>query len=197
MKKAVLDFISHATKMPVLDIKLSHRVEEDFGLAGLDTISFYEGFFEKFSVENPDEFVFDRHCAPEGLLMVKFWLTSIFSKKAREALKVYDVSIGHLMKVAQEKRWTDPAVEQELKLEDHQFVVGHVQALTGKILKVDMTVYIGEGDRYFVFDTKGEAIQYMTRAIEEDPEIECFMVNANEETVMYLDKNGTRRLNDG
>jgi len=106
MKDVVLKYVSEWTGVALNQIKLSNRVEQDFGLAGLDTLSFYEGFFEKFETKKPEDFKLDRYSSSEGLEDLGLVIKSIFSAKAKERLKADDVTIGHLLKVAEQCTWT-------------------------------------------------------------------------------------------
>ncbi|MGB3779933.1 MAG: DUF1493 family protein [Tunicatimonas sp.] len=106
MLEKVICFTVSKLGTPNSDITKNSKIESDFGISGLDTISFYEEFFKEFGVKNSEAFKWDRHVSSENLeleLLVK----SIFSKQAREKLKTKDVSIKHLTKVAETKIWVD------------------------------------------------------------------------------------------
>ncbi len=106
MKEKVKEFVSSMLGVPKEKITLNSKIESDFGMAGLDTISFYDEFFKKFEIENPQDFELDKFVTSENLeigLIVK----STFSKSAREKLRIEEISINHLIKVAEAKFWTE------------------------------------------------------------------------------------------
>ena len=104
MEEKVKEFVSSRLGVPKEQITMDSKIESDFGMAGLDTISFYDEFFQEFEIKNPEDFELDRYVTSENLeigLIVK----SIFSKSARRKLKIEEVSINHLIKVAETKFW--------------------------------------------------------------------------------------------
>lgn len=107
MKEEVLKFISECAGLSVDALKLSDRIEHEVGLSGLDVLTFYEDFFYKFKIINPDEFNIDKYWGGDGCFSFGVFIKSIFSKKIRESLKTYDVTILHLIKVAETKIWVD------------------------------------------------------------------------------------------
>ncbi|MEH0157314.1 DUF1493 family protein [Limibacter armeniacum] len=106
MKEKVKEFVSSRLGVPKKQITMDSKIESDFGMAGLDTISFYHEFFKEFEIENPQDFDLDRYVTSENL---EIWLIvkSIFSKSAREKLRIEEVSINHLINVAETKFWTE------------------------------------------------------------------------------------------
>ena len=106
MKEKVKEFVSSRLRVPMDKITMKSKIESDFAMAGLDTISFYEDFFQEFEIKNPEDFELDRYVTSENLeigLMIK----SIFSKSDRQKLEVEEVSIEHLVKVAEAKCWIE------------------------------------------------------------------------------------------
>ena len=78
-EEKVLIFISKQTQIPVKEIKLDSLVEQDFSLASLDTIVFYEEFFKEFNIQNSQDFNSDKHITkapPKMSVLIK----SIFDK---------------------------------------------------------------------------------------------------------------------
>ena len=105
-EEKVLIFISKQTQIPVKEIKLDSLVEQDFSLASLDTIVFYEEFFKEFNIQNPQDFNSDNHITttpPKMSVLIK----SIFDKDLKKKLKYKDVTVRHLIKIAQTKNWEE------------------------------------------------------------------------------------------
>ena len=109
MTERVIDFVTNNTGVAKAKINLDSKIESDFGMAGLDTISFYEDFFMEFEIKNPEDFILDNYVTSEGLSNLNLILIfkSIFSKTAREQLRIKEVSIRHLVKVAESKYWVE------------------------------------------------------------------------------------------
>lgn len=104
MLEAVKSFVS--VKLGASDRELSEntKIEEEFGIAGLDTIAFYENFFDEFHIVNPEDFNAIIYVTSENLELGRF-IKSIFYKTEREKLRGKDATIGHLARVALMKRW--------------------------------------------------------------------------------------------
>ena len=105
-EEKVFIFISKQTQVPVEQIKLDSLVEQDFSLASLDTIVFYEEFFEEFNILNPQDFNSDKYItsAPTKISVL---FKSIFDKDLRQKLKYEDVTVRHLIKIDQNKKWEE------------------------------------------------------------------------------------------
>ena len=105
MKEKVFEFLIQKLGVAYHDFNLNSKIESDFGLYGLDTFTFYEQFFKEFAIENLEDFEFDRYVSSENWdigLIIK----SLFLNSAREKLMVKEVSIGHLVRVAETRLWT-------------------------------------------------------------------------------------------
>lgn len=105
MKEKVKEFVSSRLGIPIEKITMNSKIESDFGIAGLDTISFYDEFFQEFEITNVESFDIDRYVTPENI-EIGLLIKSIFSKSARRKLKIEDVSIRHLTNVAETKYWS-------------------------------------------------------------------------------------------
>ena len=105
-EEKVFIFISKQTQVPVEQIKLDSLVEQDFSLASLDTIVFYEEFFKEFNIQNSQDFNSDKYItsAPTKISVL---FKSIFDKDFRQKLKYEDVTVRHLIKIAQNKNWEE------------------------------------------------------------------------------------------
>lgn len=106
MKPELIEFITNRTHLKADQIKPETRLAEDVGFYGLDAISFFEEFFEKFEIENLDKFDVDLHIdgsvdfAPRPFN----WLKNMLIKERRKYLRP-DVTVGHLNKVIRYRKW--------------------------------------------------------------------------------------------
>jgi hypothetical protein len=107
MTEEVKKFVSKSVGIDQSKIKLSDRVEASFGLGGLDTVSFFEEFFIEFNIINPQDFNIELHAADEGMANIFLVIKAVFSKNIRRKLKKHDVTIEHLIKVAELKNWIE------------------------------------------------------------------------------------------
>jgi hypothetical protein len=57
---------------------------------------------------------------------------------------------------------------------------------TGHLLKVNKELYQGEGEIYQVFDSFQIAKEYTVKIIQEDPSIECWVMNEKNNAIFYL-----------
>lgn len=105
-KNKVIQFISSNLGVPIHKITLDSKIETSFGIAGLDTLIFYDEFFTTFEIVNPEDFSIDDYITPEGVNLF-LALKSLFSKSAREQFKTKDISVRHLVKIAETKQWTE------------------------------------------------------------------------------------------
>lgn len=111
MISEVKQYISNCTSLNTGEVSLKHNIQAEYGLYGLDIIEFYEGFFTYFKIDNPEDFDLEMYSYPEGL--ERLWdnlislILSPFSKKARKKRKIFDVTVEHLIKVAESKKWID------------------------------------------------------------------------------------------
>jgi acyl carrier protein len=106
MEEKIKEFVSSRLGIPIEEITMESKMESDFGVAGLDTISFYEEFFRKFEIRNPEDFNIDRYVATENIEIV-LMIKSIFSQNSGQNLRIKEVSIEHLIKVAETKFWIE------------------------------------------------------------------------------------------
>ncbi len=106
MKQELIEFISNVTHLKADEIKPEMKLAEDIGFYGLDAISFFEEFFKKFNIKNLEEFDIDLHIngsvdfAPSPIN----WIKNTLIKERRKYLKP-DVTIGHLERVIQIRKW--------------------------------------------------------------------------------------------
>lgn len=104
MENEVKLFISIKLGIPIDEIHKESKIEADFGLAGLDTMLFYDTFFTEFDIVNPEDFDLDEYVTPD-VPNFRLLIKSFFSKAAREKMRVKTVSVGHLVRVAEARKW--------------------------------------------------------------------------------------------
>jgi hypothetical protein len=80
------------------------------------------------------------------------------------------------------------------KLIHHQVALRYTQKYTGHLLKSDKALYLGEGDMYQVFHSMHEAKEFARIAVQEDLEIECWIMTARDKAVFYINSVEERAL---
>lgn len=106
MNQELIKFILNRTQLKSDEIKPETKLAKDIGFYGLDAISFFEEFFEKFEIQNLDEFDVDLHIdgsvdfTPRPLN----WIKNVLIKERRKYLSP-DVTMGHLEKVVKIREW--------------------------------------------------------------------------------------------
>jgi hypothetical protein len=106
MQDKILTFVSEELGIEKSKLSMNSKIEDDFGIAGLDTILFYERFFEKFEINDFQDFNINRHVTSERLIP-KDLVKILFSKKYRTNNKTKQVTLRHLSNVAAKKIWHD------------------------------------------------------------------------------------------
>jgi predicted transcriptional regulator len=84
-------------------------------------------------------------------------------------------------------------------LKDNQFAVGKAQYSTGIVLRNDGTIYkSGQSvnEIYEIFENYHEAELFVLKTISNNPEIECWIVDAKGEYIITYDKQGKRNFNN-
>lgn len=109
MLQKVIAFTSEFMGIDQDQLSEHTKIESDVGMAGLDTILFYEAFFTAFKISNPQDFNADLYVTPE-VLQPRLLLKSVFSKKARSQLKIRDITLKHLAEVALKREWFEENV---------------------------------------------------------------------------------------
>jgi len=102
-----MDFITRKLGIDKSELTDKTTIEDDVGLAELDTYIFYDDFFVEFEISNPKDFNVDEYVSPT-IYSPFLILKGIFSKKARNKMKSKSTTIEHLTKVAMEKKWREP-----------------------------------------------------------------------------------------
>jgi Protein of unknown function (DUF1493) len=100
----VIALVSDKTGIEESELNENTKIEEDVGLAGLDTLEFYEEFFTTFQINNPQDFDSNKYISPENIDLFSV-IKSIFSKKARQKFNLKNNTVEHLTNVALKKRW--------------------------------------------------------------------------------------------
>ena len=106
MTESVTVFISEKLGVPRSHIHLQTTIEADLGMAGFDTMEFFTEYFETFGIENPEDFNPAVYVTPENIDPVGT-LLRMLSKKYKEQHRIKEVSVQHLARVAQQRRWID------------------------------------------------------------------------------------------
>jgi len=87
----------------------------------------------------------------------------------------------------------DDKIELNLKeetkfpnLKSNQVVLNFAKVKTGHVLNLNMDLYLGEGEIYHVFDSLEEAIKFAKEKINEDSEIEGWIMTEKDKAVKYI-----------
>ena len=78
---------------------------------------------------------------------------------------------------------------------ENQFFVLQAELKTGHVLKKDLTIFTSGGDMsevYQIFETKIQGIEYAKLKQSENPEIEYWVNDSNNQTIFYISKNETK-----
>ncbi|WP_321885166.1 DUF1493 family protein [Paraburkholderia bannensis] len=92
-----------------LELKPESRIEEDLRLTGMDAIEFIDNWAEKFNIDAPDGFPYDRYFGPESLDVIRA-VAGIFSKKFRDAPLV-PITLGMLAEAMRRGKWNTAEIE--------------------------------------------------------------------------------------
>lgn len=106
MLNKVIVFIAEHTGINELQLNENTKIEDDVGLAGLDTIEFYEDFFTEFQIVNLQDFDCKKFISPENIDLIDF-LRSLFSKKLKQEFAIKNITVKHLTNVALKRVWYD------------------------------------------------------------------------------------------
>lgn len=112
MLDKVLTFVSVGLGIDKSKLTEQTLIEHDVGIAGLDTLTFYEEFFKEFGIVNPTDFNPDHYVTSEHL-PIALIIKSIFSAKARLALATKNTSIKHLTNVALKGKWYEGSMSHD------------------------------------------------------------------------------------
>lgn len=115
MKQELIDFIISKTHLKADEIKPELKLAQDIGFYGLDSISFFDEFFDKFEIQNTDEFDVDLYIdgSVDFALEPIKWIKNIFIKERKIYLRP-DVTMGHLEKVIEAKKWINNSLENRI-----------------------------------------------------------------------------------
>lgn len=102
----VVDFVSRETGIAADQLYPEFRIERDAGIAGLDTILFYEHFFDEFGIQ-PDQFDPKKYVSPE-IISIPELFKRITSRKYRQEQRIHDITIQHLITIATINYWHEP-----------------------------------------------------------------------------------------
>jgi hypothetical protein len=105
LTERVRQFIANFWRQRPEKLRLSTRLEEDLGMTGLDASEFLEAFAEAFDVDLTG-LEFHKHFGPECGGPILFCSESL--RNEMKELGKYPVTVGHLIDVANSKRWSCP-----------------------------------------------------------------------------------------
>jgi hypothetical protein len=104
MLDRIMTFVSDRLGVDKSKITEQTSIEDDFGIAGLDTLTFYEEFFTEFKISNPTDFNVGQYVTSENM-QVGVFIKSLFSTTTRKTFKTTSVSLKHLTNVALRRKW--------------------------------------------------------------------------------------------
>jgi hypothetical protein len=86
---------------------LTHNLglEEYFGIAGLDTITFYNDFVSEFSIRIPNDWNIANHISSEVFYDLRHTLKRWVSKSYRNKTNYRDITLGELQEMIIAKKW--------------------------------------------------------------------------------------------
>ena len=96
--------VARERAMPLHNVQLNDRLEEDLGMTGDDAVAFLAAFAKEFGVDLSD-LDFDKHFGPEGCNPLWIFYTPAWLKDHGQ----YPVTVDHLVRVAEGGRWFSPA----------------------------------------------------------------------------------------
>jgi hypothetical protein len=92
MLNKVIVFVAEHTGLNELQLNENTKIEDDVGLAGLDSIEFYEDFFTEFQIVNPQDFDSKKFVSPENIDLIDC-LRILFSKNVKQEFKVSNEAV--------------------------------------------------------------------------------------------------------
>ena len=84
----------------------SSGIEEFYGMAGLDSIVFYQDFVSEFRIEIPENWNIANHITSENI-NIRHHLKRFLSKSYRKKTKYLDLTIDDLEEMINSKKWID------------------------------------------------------------------------------------------
>lgn len=104
LAERVIGFLADSWRLRRDRLRAETRLDEDLGMTGDDAADFLADFAREFEVDLAG-IVFHRHFGPEcgPMLFVPRWL-----EEEMRGLGDYPVTVGHLIDVAEAKRWSCP-----------------------------------------------------------------------------------------
>jgi hypothetical protein len=98
LSKKVVDFVSRETGIAADQLYPEFRIEKDAGIAGLDTLLFYEHFFDEFGIQ-PDQFNPKKYVTPE-IISLSESFKKLISIKYRRDYRLRNITIQQLIHIA-------------------------------------------------------------------------------------------------
>ena len=101
----IMNLIQEQMGVKSTRLNSSSTLQRDVGMDGDDADEFMRRFARRFSV-NMEGFQFEKYFGPErGFLLFDYLFLRLFKKNA---LKYVEITIAHLVAVAERKSWFDP-----------------------------------------------------------------------------------------
>ena len=104
MLEKVKAFVVEKLGLALSGLTENTKLEQDAGLAGMETLIFYDDFFTEFRIRNPEDFNADRYVTSETPEFGKV-IRALFSKARRRELRARSVTLRHLAQVALRREW--------------------------------------------------------------------------------------------
>jgi len=105
LSEKVRQFVSDFAGKPLERVMLPTRLEEDLGITGDDASDLIREFSARFAVDITG-LEFHKHFGPEGVGCNPLWL--IWPPAGMKDYRKYPVTVDHLVRVAETKRWFSP-----------------------------------------------------------------------------------------
>lgn len=110
MFEEIKKFTSKKTGVDISELTRQTRVGGDLGIAGLDTISFFEEYFKTFQINFTNRFTFDKYVASEVYKPFGF-IKGLFLKRQKEKQKIIELTLGDLERTALTGTWNEPETQ--------------------------------------------------------------------------------------
>jgi len=83
------------------------------------------------------------------------------------------------------------------QLSPYQYAVGQADLATGHVLKNNKSLFlVGDDikDAYEIFNSYEQAIEFCSRQVQDNPDIECWIFDHTGQVIFGYDKDGERSL---
>lgn len=83
------------------------------------------------------------------------------------------------------------------KLLEHQLAIAQAEFSTGHVLNKNGSLYLAGNDIndvYEKFDSYDQAKEFVIKKVQNNPEVECWIIDYKGQTIFAYDKNGERKI---